>query len=228
MKIAMIGGGSVGQALGAKLTANGHDVVIGIRSLSADELAKDRANALPLKDWITQTGGGVMTMAKAAAHGEIVFNVTAGKASLDALRLAGEQSLRGKILIDVANALDFSRGMPPFLDPELTTTTSLGEEIQKTFPDTHVVKALNTVANAVMVNPGLVPGDHSLPIAGNSAKAKATVTALLQREFGWPATAIVDLGDIVGARATEHLLPLWIRLWMVGGTPNVNIGILRG
>jgi 8-hydroxy-5-deazaflavin:NADPH oxidoreductase len=226
MKIGMIGGGGVAQALATALLAKGHDVVIGIRTVSDAELSKDRNFSKPLKVWMQETGGKVATMAEAAAHGEIVFNVTAGAASIDALRLAGTDNLKGKVLIDVANPLNFSQGMPPFLEPHLSVTTSLGEEIQKAFPETHVVKALNTVSNAIMVNPGLIPGDHDLFIAGNSAEAKATVKALLTDNFGW--TSYFDLGDIVGARASEHLLPLWVRMWMIGGNPLINIKLVNG
>jgi 8-hydroxy-5-deazaflavin:NADPH oxidoreductase len=226
MKIGMIGGGGVAQALAGKLIEKGHDVVIGIRSTEDAELTKERSMALPLARWMAETGGRVATMAEAAAHGEIVFNVTAGQASLAALSAAGAENLAGKVLIDVANPLDFSRGMPPFLAPELSVTTSLGEEIQKAFPETHVVKAFNTVSNRIMIEPTLIAGGHDLLIAGNSAEAKATVAALAREAFGW--TSIRDLGDIVGARATEHLLPLWVRMWMLGGNPLINIRLVEG
>ena len=221
MKIGMIGGGGVGQTLGAKLIEMGHDVVIGIREVTAAELDKDRANAETLSAWKARTGGRVLTMAEAAAHGDIVFNVTSGGVSLDALHRAGAKNLAGKVLVDVANALDFSRGMPPFLIPDLTLHTSVGEEIQKAFPDSQVVKAFNTVAATVMVNPGAISQDHDLLIAGDSAEAKATVTALARDAFGWK--SVVDLGDISGARASEHLLPLWLRMWGVNGSPTFNI-----
>jgi 8-hydroxy-5-deazaflavin:NADPH oxidoreductase len=226
MKIGMIGGGGVAQSLATALIAKGHDVVIGIRSVTAAELAKDRNFAKALKDWMAETGGRVATMDQAAAHGEIIFNVTAGSASISALTLAGAANLKGKVLIDVANPLNFSQGMPPFLEPHLSVTTSLGEEIQKAFPETHVVKALNTVSNAIMVNPALIAGEHDLFIAGNSPTAKATVKALLTDNFGWQ--NYVDLGDIVGARASEHLLPLWVRMWMIGGNPLINIRLANG
>jgi 8-hydroxy-5-deazaflavin:NADPH oxidoreductase len=226
MKIAMIGGGSVGQTIAAKLIANGHDVRLGIRNPSKEELAKDRMMAKPLAEWIKETGGKVVSFADAAKHGEIIFSATSGATSIDALKLAGAENLKGKILIDVSNPLDFSKGMPPALLPHYDHYTSLGEETQKAFPDAHVVKAFNTVSAAAMVDASFVPGDHDLFIAGNSAEAKKTVEALARKEFGWK--SFVDLGDIVGARATEHLLPLWVRLWMIGGTPKVNIKLVKG
>jgi 8-hydroxy-5-deazaflavin:NADPH oxidoreductase len=225
MKIGMIGGGGVGQTIGAALKALGHDVVLGIRAVTPEELAKERNFAKPLKDWTAEIGIPVVTMAAAAAHGEVLFNVTAGQGSLEALTAAGAANLKGKVLIDVANPLDFSAGMPPFLAAAYAGPTSLGEQIQAAFPDTHVVKAFNTIANPVMVNAALVPGDHDLFIAGNDAAAKAKVTEIATA-FGWK--HIVDLGDIVGARATEALLPIWVRLWATSGSMMHNLHVARG
>jgi 8-hydroxy-5-deazaflavin:NADPH oxidoreductase len=224
MKIAMIGGGGVGQTLGMGLMAQGHEVVIGIRNPSAEELAKARPQGATLTDWIVRTGGKVTDYASAAAGAEVVFNVTPGQHSLEALQAAGAANLAGKVLVDVANPLDFSKGMPPFLDPAFSGATSLGEEIQAAFPEAKVVKAFNTIAAAVMVTPGLVPGSHDLFLSGNDAGAKVLVQGIAEG-FGW--TGFADLGDIVGARAQEAVLPVWVRLWMVGGTPMVNLKVVR-
>jgi 8-hydroxy-5-deazaflavin:NADPH oxidoreductase len=226
MKIAMIGAGSVGQTLGATLAQNGHDVMIGVRDPGGDALTKARNNAETLGEWTAKTGAKVGSFADAAKHGEIVFNVTSGGGSLEALAAAGAANLKGKVLIDVANPLDFSQGMPPFLMPRYAGPTSLAEQIQAAFPDTHVVKAFNTIAATVMVNPGLVPGDHDLFIAGNDAGAKAAVSDLARQEFGWQ--HIVDLGDIVGARATESLLPIWVRIWTTTGGFMHNFHLAKG
>ena len=226
MKIGIIGGGSVGQTLGAKLIANGHDVVIGIRNASQAELDKDRQMAETLTAWRKKTGGKVGIFADAAKHGELLINATSGGASLEALNQAGAANLKDKILIDIANPLDFSKGMPPAVITKYTQGSSVGEEIQAAFPDTHVVKAFNTIAAAVMVQPSLVKGDHDLLISGNDAAAKKTVSDFARKEFGW--ASIVDLGDIVGARGTEHYLPLWVRLWGATGSPFFNIKIVKG
>jgi hypothetical protein len=225
MKIGMIGGGGVAQTLGAALLKLGHDVLIGIRDASPAELTKPRQNAQTLADWQAATGGTIATMRQAASHGEIVFNVTQGAASLSALHLAGAANLADKILVDVANPLDFSAGMPPFLMPVFSGPTSLGEQIQTSFPAVRVVKAFNTITAAVMVNPGLVAGPHDLFLAGNDATAK-TVVRDIAKSFGW--TTFTDLGDIVGARAAESILPIWVRLWMTGGTPIINLHVARG
>ncbi len=225
MKIAMIGGGMVGQGLAENLLAKGHDVQLGIRNPTPEELAKERNSAETLASWQKRTSGKIVNFAQAAKHGEIIFNVTSGSISVEALKMAGEENLNGKVLIDVSNALDFSKGMPAFVNPAFSTGTSVGEEIQKAFPKARVVKAFNTVSHTVMVNPALVKGDHDLLIAGNDAAAKKIVHDLAVKDFGWK--SVVDLGDIVGARAMESILPFWLRLWMTGGSPNVNIKIAR-
>jgi 8-hydroxy-5-deazaflavin:NADPH oxidoreductase len=225
MKIGIIGGGSVGQTLGAKLLANGNDVRLGIRNPSPVELDKARQNADTLANWSKTTGGKVVTFAEAAKHGDMIISATSGGVAIEALQQAGIANLKNKIIIDISNPLDFSRGMPPSLLPDYSHGTSLGEEIQKAFPEAGVVKAFNTIAAAVMVNPAAVPGEHDLFIAGNDAAAKQTVSDFARKEFGW--ASIVDMGDITGARATEHLLPFWVRSWGVLGSPVFNIRIVK-
>ncbi|MGV1048646.1 MAG: NADPH-dependent F420 reductase, partial [Solirubrobacterales bacterium] len=169
-------------------------------------------------------GAGGGTFAAAAAGAELVFNCTAGGASLAALSAAGAESLAGKTLVDVANPLDFSAGFPPTLS--VCNDDSLAERIQAAFPETRVVKALNTVNSAVMVDPGRVRGDHSIFVCGNDEAAKAQVRALLEA-IGWPPESIVDLGDLSGARGTEMYLALWVRLYGTLETADFNIAIVR-
>lgn len=213
MNIGIIGSGVVGQTVAGKLVQQGHNIVIGSRDPNK------------LAEWVAQAGSNARagTFAEAAAHGEIVVNATSGTISLDALALAGEENLRGKILIDLANPLDFSQGMPPRLT--VSNTDSLAEQIQRAYPETRVVKTLNTVNTSVMVSPGVVGGgDHHIFVSGNDAEAKATVTELLH-SFGWE--HVVDLGDIRTARGTEMLLPFWITLMGVLGTPTFNFKLVR-
>jgi predicted dinucleotide-binding enzyme len=163
------------------------------------------------------------TFAEAAAFGAVLFNATHGTASLEVLGLAGEVNLNGKPLVDISNPLDFSRGMPPTL--WVTNTDSLGEQIQRAFPTAKVVKTLNTVTAPLMVNPQLIAGgDHHLFICGNDAGAKETVLEIL-KSFGW--LNIIDLGDITNARATEAILPLWVRLYGSLGTGMFNFKVVR-
>jgi hypothetical protein len=214
MKIGILGTGVVGQTLGTKLAQLGHEVRMGSRKAGGDKA----------KAWVREAGQKASegTFADAAAHGEIVFNCTSGMVSLDALKAAGSKNLDGKVLVDVANPLDFSKGMPPSLS--VSNTDSLGEQIQRAFPSAKVVKALNTMNTNIMVDPDKVPGQHTVFICGNDIGAKGKVVAILQ-SFGWK--DIVDLGDITGARGQEMILPIWLRLFMTLKTPNINFHIAR-
>ncbi len=210
----MLGTGMVGEVLGTKLVSLGHKVMMGSRTEN-----NERAIAWKNKIGTLATNG---TFADAAAFGEIIFNCTSGKVSLEALQLAGRENLQGKILIDVANPLDFSKGMPPTLT--ICNTDSLGETIQHQFPDVKVVKALNTMNCQLMVNPGFLKDPGNVFICGNDSGAKTEVENLLQ-SFGW--TKIIDLGDISAARGTEQLLPVWVRLMGKLETPMFNFSIVQ-
>lgn len=215
MKIAILGTGAVGATLGTKLVSLGHEVRMGSRSATSE-----KAQA-----WARQAGprASYGSFGDAASFGaDLVINATKGDSSLEALRAAGEPRLRGKIVIDVANPLDFSRGMPPTLT--VANTDSLGEQIQRAFPGARVVKALNTINAEVMVAPALVPGDHDTFVCGNDEAAKETVTRLL-RDFGWK--HVIDLGDISASRATEMYLALWVRLYGVTKTSRFNVHVAR-
>ncbi|MCE9539400.1 MAG: NADP oxidoreductase, partial [Bacteroidetes bacterium] len=166
------------------------------------------------------------TFADAASFGEIVFNCTAGGASLEALKLAGANNLKGKILVDISNPLDFSKGMPPSLS--VCNTNSLAEEIQKELPDVKVVKTLNTMWSKLMVNPSLVNyGDHNVFICGNDEAAKNVIIDSILIPFGWLKKNIVDLGDISKARGTEMYLPLWLSLYGTIQNGAFNVKIVR-
>ena len=163
------------------------------------------------------------SFADAAEFGEIVVNATAGTGSLAALEAAGLENLAGKVLIDIANPLDFSQGMPPTL--AFVNETSLGEEIQSAVPEARVVKALNTVNASVMVNPADLPEPTDIFVCGNDEAAKAEVADLLA-SFGWERERIRDLGDISAARGTEMYLPLWLRLMGAMGGPGFNVRVV--
>ncbi len=177
--------------------------------------------------WAESNGASASegSFADAAGHGETVVNATAGAASLEALAAAGAENLSGKVVIDVANPLDFSGGLPPTLT--VGNTDSLGEQIQRAFPEARVVKALNTIASEVMVEPGLVPGSHTVFIAGEDVAAKTEVAALLEA-FGWPAEDILDLGSLAAARGTEAYTTLWLRFWAATGTRVLNVKVISG
>jgi predicted dinucleotide-binding enzyme len=227
MRIGVLGTGIVGQTISAKLATLGHEVMLGTRDVAALRARTEPAmgQTEPFGAWHQQHPQiQVGTFAQAAAHGETVFNCTSGTVSLEALRQAGEAALNGKILVHVANPLDFSGGFPPTLS--VVNTDSLGEQIQRAFPQVRVVKTLNTVTAAVMVAPQQVAGgDHHLFIGGNDAAAKAQVVEWLETWFGW--RQVVDLGDISTARAAEMYLPLWLRLMGALQTPLFNVRLVR-
>ncbi|WP_045729959.1 NADPH-dependent F420 reductase [Pseudarthrobacter chlorophenolicus] len=227
MKIAVFGTGTVGRTLAAAFSSLGHEVVVGTRD-PADTARRTEAGPMggqPFKEWqAAHEGVRLETFAAAAEVSDLVVNATNGAASLEALAAAGAANLAGKVLLDVSNPLDFSQGMPPVLNP--VNTESLGERIQRSFPDAKVVKALNTMNAGLMVDPGrLAGGDHSVFVSGDDSEAKARVTGLLQ-ELGH--RDIIDLGDIASARGAEMVLPLWLRLFGVLGTPDFNFKVVRG
>lgn len=227
MKIAVLGTGMVGRAIAAKLVALDHDVVVGTRNVDAT-LARTEPDGMgnpPYAEWQKENAQvRLMPLAEAGAHGELIVNATSGQGSRAALEGAGAANLAGKVILDIANPLDFSHGMPPILS--VANTDSLAEQLQAEFPDAHVVKALNTMNAYVMVEPARLSGSHNVFVAGDDPAAKETVKDLL-RAFGWTDEAIIDLGGIRAARGTEMFLPLWVSLLGTLGTGEFNIGIVR-
>ena len=223
MRYAVLGTGGVGRVLAAKLASLGHEVVIGTRDPQATMARTDSYGNPPFAAW--QRDNLQVRLAgfsEASGNADAVVNATAGASTLAVLAAAGAENLAGKVLADVANPLDFSTGLPPSLAP--VNTDSLSEQIQRAFPETKVVKTLNTMNAAIMADPARVPGDHTVFVCGNDAGAKKAVTQLLA-SFGWPQPSIIDLGDITAARGTEMLLPIWLRLWGTLGHPDFNFHI---
>ena len=128
------------------------------------------------------------------------------------------------MLIDVSNPLDFSHGFPPCLS--VPSTDSLAERIQRAHPQAKVVKTLNTVTAALMVDPSRVLGEHNMFMAGDDAAAKATVLELLDA-LGWPADRVIDLGGIACARGLEAYVLFWVQLRIAFGTSDFNIDVKR-
>ena len=226
MKIGVLGTGMVAQAVAGKLAALGHTVMIGTRD-PAGTLARSANDGMgnpPFRVWQEKHPAVALgTFAEAARHGEMLVNATNGNGSLPALEAAGAAAIGDKVLIDISVPLDFSRGMPPSLF--VCNTDSLGERIQRAFPEARVVKTLNTVNARVMVAPMELAGsDHTMFVSGNDPQAKQAATKLLVA-FGW--TDIIDLGDIATARATEMYLPLWLCLFGAAGSPLVSIKVVR-
>ena len=221
MKIGILGTGMVGKTLGTKLVSLGHEVKMGSREADNAEGAA----------WVKGAGQAASqgTFADAASFGEMLFVCLRGDVALPVVKglakSVGAGALKGKIIVDVSNPLDVSKGAPFPMLPDLTNTTSLGEEVQKTLPESLVVKALNTVNCEVMVDPTLVHEESDLFICGNDAGAKRKVNEVL-RSFGWRKEPI-DMGDITNARGTESLMPIWMRLFGLFRSPHFNFKIVK-
>ena len=225
MHIAVLGTGSVGRTIGARLDELGHSVVIGTRDPAAT-LARTEPDGMgnpPFSAWQAEHPGVTLaTFADAASPAELVVNASSGTATSEVLRLAGEEHLVDKVLLDISNPLDFSAGFPPSLF--VKDTDSLGEQVQRAYPRTKVVKALNTLAASLMVDPASLGQSSTVFVSGEDADAKAVVVALLE-SFGHD--DVIDLGGLESARGTEMLLPLWLRLMGRLGTGEFNLKVVR-
>lgn len=209
MRIAIIGTGVVGRTLADGFTGAGHDVHVGTRD-------PDRTRAR--EEWAA-LAHPLALPADAVAGADLVVNATSGEASLTAL---DGLALDGVVLLDVANPLDFSAGFPPSLS--VKDTDSLAEQIQRAHPRARVVKSLNTVNAAVMVQPQRLPSPTSMFLAGDDPAARSLVRGLLE-ELGW--TDVIEFSELQAARGLEMWLPLWVRLMSTLGTPEFNLAIVR-
>jgi hypothetical protein len=204
----------VGKAIATKLVDVGHDVCMGSRTADNEEAT----------NWASEAGDSAThgTFEDAAVFGELLFNCTGGNVSLAAVEAAGEDNIGDKVLIDVSNPLDFSHGMPPSLT--VANTDSVAEQLQRRLPRARVVKSLNTMNFAVMVDPSVVPGYHNVFVSSDDADAKETVSGILG-QFGWPENAVIDLGDVKSARGAEALVLFWVFLRGALGDNQFNLAV---
>lgn len=225
MKITVLGTGVVGQTVASKLLELGHTVTMGTRNPedTKQRTAPNQMTGKSFSQWYKDHETILLkSLSEATRDAELAINATSGQASLEVLEKIGQKNLGGKILLDIANPLDFTQGMPPSLS--VCNTDSLGEQIQAKFPTVKVVKSLNTMNTFIMMHPESIPGDHCVFVSGNDRNAKKTVSDLL-KSIGWKQENIIDLGDISTARGTEMLLPIWLRLWSALGHANFNFHI---
>ena len=215
MQIGVLGSGITAQTIGSKLIQLGHEVMLGSR---------DEANP-PSVVWAKDQQGGQHalygTFMNTAAFGEIIFNCTLGSASMDALEQAGAENLKDKILIDTSNPLDRTTDMWTLT---VCNTDSLGEQIQRAYPETKVVKTLNTVNANVMVDPAKLLEQTHVFVSGNDIEAKAMVVRILRDWFGWK--QIIDLGGIESSRSVEAYVLLWHSLRNAISSQRFNIKVV--
>ena len=213
MQIAILGSGVTGQTLGTKLVQLGHEVMIGSR---------DEANPASVA-WARDAGqhGLYGTFMNAASFGEIIFNCTMGMHSMAALEMAGAENLNGKVLIDTSNPIDRTTDRWTLT---VCNTDSLGEQIQRAFPEAKVVKTLNTVNANVMVDPAKLLEQTHVFVSGDDLEAKATVVKILRDWFGWK--QIIDLGGIESSRSVEMYVLLWHSLRNAISSQRFNIKVV--
>ncbi len=213
MDIGILGSGITAQTIGSKLVQQGHEVMLGSR-----EEAKPSSVT-----WARDAGQHALygTYRNAAEFGEVIFNCTLGMASLESLQMAGAENLRDKILIDTANPIDRSEGVWKLT---VCNTDSLGEQIQRTFPETKVVKTLNTLNANVIADPAKLPEMTDVFVSGNDIEAKAMVVRYLREWFGW--RHVIDLGDITTSRGVEMYVLFWHYLRNTVPSQRFNIKVV--
>ncbi len=226
MKVGIFGTGEVGRTLGSALAGKDHEVMLGTRDVGRKMKEKTAADgSRSFSGWLAKNKKILLgTFAEAAGHGELLINATAGHASLEALAKVKPADLKGKILIDVSNALGPWEEGP--MELFVANTDSLAERIQKAHPGVRLVKALNTISAHLMVNPaGLAGGDHDVFVAGNDSAARDRVVRILRSEFGWK--TVLDLGDLTAARGMEMMIMAWLKIWTALGTADFNFKVAR-
>ena len=189
--IAVIGTGNVSQALGPAFAAQGHRIVYGSRNPDSSKTRR----------LVEQTGenASATSTSTAAEEAAIVVLAVPGLMVADITRDLGD--LSGKIIIDPTNPL--KRKLMKF---QHGVATSNAEIIQEIAPDADVVKAFNTLSWKTMLDPDSAGGPVSIPLAGDSRRAKRTVSKLVEGMGLEP----IDVGGVENARWLEGMLILWI------------------
>jgi NADPH-dependent F420 reductase len=208
MKLAIIGSGNVGGALGKLWAEKGHDVTFGSRDPSADSVKAAAAAA---------GGAAIANVAGAAAGAEVVVIAVPWAAVPATIEAAGD--LSGKIILDATNPLEADlSGLA------VDSSTSAAQEIAKLAGDAAVVKAFNSTGAGNYSNPGFGGQAASMLICGDDDDAKATV-AQLTESLGFD---VVDAGPLANASSLESLALLWIKLaYVVDFGPEIAWKLLR-
>jgi predicted dinucleotide-binding enzyme len=220
MKVGVLGTGVVGESIASALVARDNFVMMGSRKANNDKTAA----------WVKKNSkyASAGTFSEAASFADIIFICLSGEYALDVVKDINEKNVRNKIIVDITNPLDFTKGMPPRILENLGNSTSLGEEIQNLLPDAYVVKTLNTVNYKLMVDARLINnGDHNLFVCGNNLDAKNKVMHLLVDNFHWKADRLIDLGGIEMSRCVEAIVPFWVAVYQKLGTPLFNFKIVQ-
>ena len=194
MKIAVIGAGNVGRALGARLVAAGEAVVFGARDPKATQA-------------VVPAGTTVKTVADAVADADIVMLAVPAGSAVAAARAAGLRP--GTVLVDGTNPLRFDRG-PVWTPP---AEGSVAQAIAAACPAVRVVKAFNHFGAEIHADPQVAGQPADAMCASDDDEAKAVVMALATRLGFRP----MDAGGLRNAGVLENLAVLWIHLALVSG-----------
>lgn len=195
-KIGILGSGVVGRALADGFVKHGYEVMLGTRDPAKGEAPRWAAS---------HPGAKAGTFRETAIFGELIVLAVLGKVIEEVVQQAGPDHLHGKIVIDTTNPLADSGPVDGVLLFTTGPNDSLGEEVQRLLPDSHIVKAFNSVGSALMINPKFEQGTPTMFLCGNNPEAKGQVSAIC-KQFGWEP---YDCGDIIASRALEPLCRLW-------------------
>ena len=196
MKIGIIGSGIVGRVLASAFLKESHEVMLGTRDVSKDEVVQ----------WKNENANGhIGVFEETAAFGEVLVLAVAGGVAEEALQQTGEHNLKNKLIIDATNPIAKEAPEHGVLKFFTEINSSLMERLQKNFPEAKFVKAFNSVGNGVMYKPSFKEGKPTMFICGNDDAAKQTTTEILT-SFGWETA---DMGRSEAARAIEPLSMLW-------------------
>lgn len=190
MKIGVLGSGNVAQAVGYGLTRKGHEIFISSRDPRSEKV----------REWIVKTGqlGRAGTFRDAARFGEVILLAINPWTQIEGLlNTLDKKDVAGKVIIDPSNNIEFT--YPPRL---AFSGISMGEQVQKWLPESHVVKTLNIVPSTSMVDPSMKNIPPIQWVAGNHQGAKEQVTLLLH-DLGW--SEVFDLGDLKLSRLQESI-----------------------
>ena len=201
MRIAIIGAGRVGRALGTRWSEVGHDVVYGVRDPGDPKVADLAQVATPQE---AVAGADVVLIALPwAATQEVVSGLDVGDA----------------VVLDATNPLAVN-ARELVADPSLAGA----ELVRDWMGGARVVKAFNTTGSGNMANPDYGAQKPMMPVAGDDEAAKAVAIGLAN-EIGFVG---VDTGPLSGARDLEHLAMLWIRMaYPLGNGPDIAFALLR-
>ncbi len=196
MKIGIIGSGIVGRVLASAFIKENNEVMLGTRNVEKEEVVK----------WKNENPSGQTGSFKEASEfGNLLVLATGGTVIEEAIQLAGKENFTAKTVIDATNPIATAPPANGVLQFFTSQNDSLMEKIQAVIPEANIVKAFNSVGNAMMYKPdygGLLP---TMFICGNNKAAKETVTGILAA-FGWETE---DMGKAEAARAIEPLCILW-------------------